>query len=204
MIEIVSVLVALCLVSVVARMVARYRRRVGFGIDDYLSLVSMVLMIAMLIELVLCKSSHLVCVHVCVWFLADQIRVFDRRQWDPRQVVGQQDPCELLEGMQRYQYFLSILICRHSHTLDLPGQPVHILHALSLYQDLADLLLPPCFHNPQVSAIHLWSKLPYRRMGPRNLPRMRRSMHSSTRLLGPQCVREMLRCERLHHRQPSI
>lgn len=58
MIEIVSVLVALCLVSVVARVVARYRRRVGFGIDDYLCLVSMVLMIAMLIELVLCKLFH--------------------------------------------------------------------------------------------------------------------------------------------------
>ncbi|KAJ5404202.1 hypothetical protein N7509_004073 [Penicillium cosmopolitanum] len=53
MIEIVSVLVSLCLISVVARMVARYRRRVGFGIDDYLSLLSMVLMIAMLIELIL-------------------------------------------------------------------------------------------------------------------------------------------------------
>ncbi|KAJ5222882.1 uncharacterized protein N7469_009122 [Penicillium citrinum] len=53
MIEIVSVLVALCLISVVARVVARYRRRVGFGVDDYLCLVSMVLMVAMLIELVL-------------------------------------------------------------------------------------------------------------------------------------------------------
>ncbi|KAJ5085275.1 hypothetical protein N7532_010046 [Penicillium argentinense] len=51
MIEIVSVLVALCLISVVLRVVARLRRRVGFGVDDYLSIVSMVLMIAMLIEL---------------------------------------------------------------------------------------------------------------------------------------------------------
>lgn len=63
MIEIVSVLVALCLISVVARMGARYRRRVGFGIDDYLSLVSMVLMIAMLVELVLCKWFHFDPVH---------------------------------------------------------------------------------------------------------------------------------------------
>ncbi|KAJ5591899.1 uncharacterized protein N7459_002268 [Penicillium hispanicum] len=53
MIEIVSVLVALCLVSVVLRVVARLRRRVGFGVDDYLSILSMVLMIAMLIELIL-------------------------------------------------------------------------------------------------------------------------------------------------------
>lgn len=65
MIEIVSVLVSLCLISVVARMVARYRRRVGFGIDDYLSLLSMVLMIAMLIELILCKLFHLLC--ACVY-----------------------------------------------------------------------------------------------------------------------------------------
>jgi hypothetical protein len=101
MIEIVSVLVSLCLISVVARMVARYRRRVGFGIDDYLSLVSMVLMIAMLIELILCKLFHLVCACVPA-FLADNLRVFDRRQWDPRQFVGHQDPNELLEGMQRY------------------------------------------------------------------------------------------------------
>lgn len=55
MIEIVSVLVSLSLISVVLRMVARFRRRVGFGIDDYLSAVSMLLLIAMLIELILCK-----------------------------------------------------------------------------------------------------------------------------------------------------
>lgn len=55
MIEIVSVLVSLSLISVVLRMVARFRRRVGFGLDDYLSAVSMLLLIAMLIELILCK-----------------------------------------------------------------------------------------------------------------------------------------------------
>lgn len=55
MIIIVLVLVFLCLVSVVLRVVARMRRRVGFGIDDYLSVVSMVLLLAMLVELVLCK-----------------------------------------------------------------------------------------------------------------------------------------------------
>lgn len=57
MIEIVSVLVALCLISVVLRVVARMRRRVAFGVDDYLSVLSMVLMIAMLIELGLCEYS---------------------------------------------------------------------------------------------------------------------------------------------------
>lgn len=54
MIEIVSVLVSLCLISVVLRVFARIRRRVGFGIDDYLSLISMVLLVAMLVELILC------------------------------------------------------------------------------------------------------------------------------------------------------
>ncbi|KAJ5310755.1 isoflavone reductase family protein [Penicillium atrosanguineum] len=53
MIEIVSVLVALCLMSVVMRVVARLKRRVGLGVDDYLSILSMVLMVAMLIELCL-------------------------------------------------------------------------------------------------------------------------------------------------------
>lgn len=55
MIEIVTVLVFLSLVSVVLRMFARLRRRVGFGIDDYLSVASIVLLIAMLIELILCE-----------------------------------------------------------------------------------------------------------------------------------------------------
>lgn len=55
MIEIVTVLVFLSLVSVVLRMFARLRRRVGFGVDDYLSSVSIVLLIAMLIELILCE-----------------------------------------------------------------------------------------------------------------------------------------------------
>ncbi|KAJ5218124.1 uncharacterized protein N7498_000223 [Penicillium cinerascens] len=53
MIEIVTVLVALCFISVVMRVVARLQRRVGLGVDDYLSIVSMVLMTAMLIELCL-------------------------------------------------------------------------------------------------------------------------------------------------------
>jgi hypothetical protein len=56
MIEIVSVLVGLCLISTVLRVFARLKRRVGFGIDDYLSMGSMVLMIGMLVELILCSS----------------------------------------------------------------------------------------------------------------------------------------------------
>lgn len=55
MIVIVSVLVALCAICVVLRVVARLRRRVGFGVDDYLSILSMVLMLAMLVELILCE-----------------------------------------------------------------------------------------------------------------------------------------------------
>ncbi|KAJ5237985.1 hypothetical protein N7489_008076 [Penicillium chrysogenum] len=53
MIEIISVLVSLCLISVVMRVVARLHRRVRFGVDDYLSMISMVLLVAMLIELIL-------------------------------------------------------------------------------------------------------------------------------------------------------
>jgi hypothetical protein len=64
MIEIVTVLVALCFISVVLRVVARLQRRVGFGVDDYLSVLSMVLMIAMLIELGLCELLN------GVWFLS--------------------------------------------------------------------------------------------------------------------------------------
>lgn len=80
MIEIVTVLVALCFVSVVLRVVARLQRRVGFGVDDYLSVVSMVLMIAMLIELGLCELFW------CQDFNPRPLifnRVFHRRQWGP-------------------------------------------------------------------------------------------------------------------------
>ncbi|KAJ5625503.1 hypothetical protein N7510_001812 [Penicillium lagena] len=53
MIEIVSVLVSLCLISVVLRVVARLRRQVGFGVDDYLSMLALVLIFGMLVELAL-------------------------------------------------------------------------------------------------------------------------------------------------------
>lgn len=58
MIEIVTVLVALYLISVVMRVFARIKRRVRLGVDDYLSILSMVLMIAMLIQLGLCKYAR--------------------------------------------------------------------------------------------------------------------------------------------------
>lgn len=75
MIETISVLVSLCLISVVLRVVARIRRRVGFGVDDYLSMVSMVLLIAMLVELILCKWLDRIAIYfntnsyhrVCNW-----------------------------------------------------------------------------------------------------------------------------------------
>lgn len=55
MIVIILVLVCLSLITVVLRMFARFRRRVGFGVDDYLSVASIVLLIGMLIELILCE-----------------------------------------------------------------------------------------------------------------------------------------------------
>ena len=55
MIEIVSVLVALCVCAVGFRVVARLRRQLGFGVDDYLSLFALVLLISMLVELGLCE-----------------------------------------------------------------------------------------------------------------------------------------------------
>lgn len=76
MIEIVTVLVALCFISVVLRVVARLQRRVGFGVDDYLSVFSMVFMIAMLIELGLCK---LFLRRSCLFQLTDINRVLHRR-----------------------------------------------------------------------------------------------------------------------------
>lgn len=95
MIEIVTVLVSLCFISVVLRVVARLRRRVGFGVDDYLSILSMVLMIAMLIELCLCEL-----VRDCRIFpAANSRRVFNWRQWCTCQDFGQRDSRELLESM---------------------------------------------------------------------------------------------------------
>ncbi|KAB8071456.1 hypothetical protein BDV29DRAFT_197376 [Aspergillus leporis] len=53
MICIVSVLVGLSLICVILRVFARLKRRVGFGMDDYLCFFSILLLIAMLIELAL-------------------------------------------------------------------------------------------------------------------------------------------------------
>ena len=84
MIEIVSVLVALCLICVTLRVVARLRRRVGFGMDDYLSFASMILMIAMLVELILCEllSNFVLFTPLTV------LRVCNRRQWYTRRGRG--------------------------------------------------------------------------------------------------------------------
>ena len=63
MITIVSVLVALAMGAVILRVVARLKRRVRFAVDDYLCFFSMVILLSMLIELVLCEwhSIHLIC-----------------------------------------------------------------------------------------------------------------------------------------------
>ena len=61
MICIVSVLVGLSLISVIVRVFARMKRSIGLGMDDYLCFLSMGLLIAMLIELVLCKHCETHC-----------------------------------------------------------------------------------------------------------------------------------------------
>jgi hypothetical protein len=58
MICIVSVLVALSIIAVILRAFARLKRRVSFGVDDYLCFVSILLLIGMLIELILCTSIY--------------------------------------------------------------------------------------------------------------------------------------------------
>ncbi|KAL3449033.1 hypothetical protein BJX65DRAFT_54514 [Aspergillus insuetus] len=53
MVATVTVLVGLSITAVLLRVLARFRRRVQFGIDDYLCFASAVLLLAMLIELIL-------------------------------------------------------------------------------------------------------------------------------------------------------
>lgn len=55
MISVVSVLVGLSFISVVLRILARLKRRVAFGLDDYLCFICITLLVAMLIELAFCK-----------------------------------------------------------------------------------------------------------------------------------------------------
>lgn len=57
MVAIVSVLVGVSFIAVILRVFARSKRRVRFGIDDYLCFLSMTLLFAMLIELGLCELS---------------------------------------------------------------------------------------------------------------------------------------------------
>lgn len=54
-IAIVSVLVGISFIATILRAWARLKRRVPFGMDDYLCFLAMVLLIAMEIELVLCQ-----------------------------------------------------------------------------------------------------------------------------------------------------
>ncbi|THC96216.1 hypothetical protein EYZ11_004294 [Aspergillus tanneri] len=53
MITIVSVLVGLSVISTFLRLIARVKRRAGFGVDDYLCVASTLLMLGMLVELIL-------------------------------------------------------------------------------------------------------------------------------------------------------
>ncbi|RAL03105.1 uncharacterized protein BO80DRAFT_491889 [Aspergillus ibericus CBS 121593] len=53
LIVIISVLVGLACLSTAVRIIARIKRRTGFGVDDYLCFVAIVLMLGMLIELIL-------------------------------------------------------------------------------------------------------------------------------------------------------
>jgi hypothetical protein len=57
MIATVTTLVALSIVAVILRILARNKRRVRFGMDDYLCFISAILLLAMHIELVLCMFT---------------------------------------------------------------------------------------------------------------------------------------------------
>ena len=57
MITIVSALVALATLSVALRFAARMKLRLNFQIDDWLCLVTLVALLGMLVELILCKSD---------------------------------------------------------------------------------------------------------------------------------------------------
>lgn len=54
MIRIVTALVALATLAVVLRIVARLKRRLDFGLDDYLCFAALLLLYGMFIELMLC------------------------------------------------------------------------------------------------------------------------------------------------------
>lgn len=56
MIAVVSVLVGLSVLAVILRVFARIKRRVKLGVDDYLCFLSLVMLISMEIELILCES----------------------------------------------------------------------------------------------------------------------------------------------------
>jgi hypothetical protein len=96
MICIVSVLVGLSLICVILRVFARLKRRVGFGMDDYLCFFSILLLIAMLIELALCKSCEMPLLKSSLTFNS---RGHYWRQRIPHGRLGSEHIDELFKGM---------------------------------------------------------------------------------------------------------
>jgi hypothetical protein len=73
-----------------------------------------------------------------------------------------------------------------------------------MHQNLHYLLLSPRLRYLPLPAIHLRSQHPNSRLGDRNLPRMRRPMPTTPRLLGPQHRRTLFQRARIYHRQPRL
>lgn len=57
MIGIISALVGVATIAVILRIIARLKRRLRFGVDDYLCFTALVLLYGMFIELILCTSE---------------------------------------------------------------------------------------------------------------------------------------------------
>ena len=95
MIAIITVLISLALFSVILRVFARIKRRVGFGVDDYLCLFSAVVLLSMLIELILCKLVLILPVqHV----LIVACRVHHRWRWPTSSRSRCTNPNEFRKG----------------------------------------------------------------------------------------------------------
>lgn len=96
MIAIVSVLVGLSVLAVILRVFARIKRRVKLGVDDYLCFLSIIMLISMEIELILCKS-HLAQRYRPV--LTTSHRGCHRRQWAASSRFGHGNDDELWQGL---------------------------------------------------------------------------------------------------------
>ena len=59
MIGIITALIGLSTIAVILRIIARMRRRIHLGTDDYLAIASLVLLYGMYIELILCTIRAL-------------------------------------------------------------------------------------------------------------------------------------------------